>query len=401
LTAIRGISDDLLAPDAVTDPQRYYGRIREAEPAYWNARHRSWLLTRFDDVEAGFRDPRLSANRVVPHFKEQSAITDTVTVLARWMVFNDPPEHTRLRRLAQSAINPRVMNAMGQRIQVIVDDLLDRVEDAGSMDAIASLAFPLPAIVIAELLGVPPGDREEFKRWSDDLLALVFGAIDDSDRFGRAEKGLRSLVDYFGRLVARYRAEPADNVISRLIAAEVNGERLGEEDLVSTCVLLLFAGHETTTNLIGNGLLALLRNRDQLERLQGDEELIDQAVEEFLRYDGPAKVAVRWVAEDLEVGGRAITRGQRVLLVQTAANRDPRHFPSPDSLDLGRVPNDHLGFGFGIHYCLGAPLARMEGRAAIATVLRRLPQLALAPGAQLEWDRNLLGRSLKELPVVF
>ena len=359
------------------------------------------MLTRYDDVEAGFRDIRLSANRVVPHFEEQPGIRDTVRVLARWMVFNDPPDHTRLRRLAQSALNPRVMHAMAERIQAIVDDLLDRVQGERAIDAISALAFPLPAIVIAELLGVPADDREDFKRWSDDLLALIFGAVDESDRYSRAERGLRSLVDYFQRLVDGYRLQPADNVISRLIAAEVNGERLGDEELVSTCVLILFAGHETTTNLIGNGLLALLRNRGQLERLRRDPERSIRPSRSFSATTARPRSPCAGSSNPsrLEEGRSPVASGCSSSRRRPTVT--PGHFSDPDTLDVGRVANDHLGFGFGIHYCLGTPLARIEGRAAIETVLRRLPDIELACGTVLEWDRNLLGRSLKALPVTF
>lgn len=392
------IDDDLLSEEAVQELHGYFRQLREEDPIHWNERHRSWVVTRYADVAALFKERRLSAERI-GQLLERDDMEEAVAILARWMVFTDPPDHTRLRRVGHASFTPRVVERLAGRVQALVDELLDPIQERGDADLIADFAFPLPASVIAELLGVPVADREAFKRWSDELLALIFGELSDPERHERGKRGLFALRDYFEELIGYYEQHPGDNLTSLFLAAPAE-QQLGRTELVATLILLLFAGHETTTNLIGNGLLALFDHPGQVPRLLERPDLTPLAVEELLRYDGPAKISPRWVVGDFERAGRRIRAGQRVLLVQSAANRDPERFPEPDRLDVRRRDNAHLAFGYGIHYCLGAPLARLEGRIAIPAVLRRFPNLTLAADRRsLRFHPNLLGRSLEALPV--
>ena len=399
------VGDDLLSPDALSDPYTYFGQLRELDPVHWNELHRSWIVTRYEDVMAGYKDGRLSSDRVVPHFEarlsapEREEMEPVLRTLSRWMVFNDPPEHGRLRAITRDAFSPRTVEAMRPRVKAVVEDLLGGLEGKATADFVADFAFPLPAIVIAELLGVPPGDRELFKSWSTDLKALVFGALDDGQRHQRARQAIDALSAYFADLVAHYRRRPGDNLISSFLVPEAGRPPVDAGELIPMLILLLFAGHETTTNLLANGLLALLRNPDQLDRLRQEPSAMTSAVEELLRFDGPAKLSVRWVASDLEMRGTRIAKGDRLLLVNASANRDPRRFADPDRLDLGRTDNAHLAFGYGRHYCLGASLARLEASLAFSTITERLPRIQLQADGELRWQPTILGRELEQLPI--
>jgi cytochrome P450 len=397
-------ADDLLAPEVVADPYPYFARLREEDPVHWNERSRAWLLTRYGDIVAALRDPRLSADRVSEYFtaglgpQDRVLMTPAFEVLARWMVFRDPPDHTRLRGLVRQAFTVRAIEMLRPRIQQVVDELLDGLQEAGRADLVARFAQPLPAIVIAGMLGVPATDLDLFTGWSAELSSILFGALDQRDRYHRGHQALFELIEYFERLIERHRVHPTSPLVTALIEAEERGEVLRREEVVATCILLLFAGHETTTDLLGNAVLALLRHPDQRRMLERDPSLARQAVEEFLRYDGTAKVTIRSVRVGLEVRGRRLEPGQRVLLALASANRDPERFTDPDRLDIARRENRHLGFGSGIHYCLGAPLARLEAEIAITSLLRRFPRLRLV-GEPPEWLPVALSRSLRSLPV--
>lgn len=385
------IDDDLFSPSAIADPQSYYGRIRDLDPVHWNPRHRSWILTRYEDVAAAFTERRLS-NNVLGGLSAHGGSERSYQVLSRWMPFSDPPTHTRLRRLAHAAFTPRRVERMRSHVERIVETLLDDMARGGrDVDLLQSLCFPLPATVIAELLGVPPADRSRFKTWSDGLGGLIFSALGDPHRHSRAEEAVVALEAYFRDIIERYRREPGDDLISGFIEVESEGEQLTTEEMVSMCILLLFAGHETTTNLLGSALIALMRSPEKSEQLRSDPGIIETAVEEFVRFEGPAKMTVRRAAEALEIGGRPIGAGQRVLLVQVAANRDPERFAAPNALDLTRDPNPHLGFGRGIHYCLGSPLARLEVQIALPLFLERFPRARLVD--DVRYHPNLLVRA--------
>jgi len=388
----------LREPLYAANPYALYQRLRTADPVHWDERG-SWVLTRYVDVVAALRDPRLSAERFsldVSGLPEE--VQRPVSALSRQMLFLDPPDHTHLRALTAKAFTPRVVEAMRFSIQCIVDELLDALEDRGNFDVISELAFPLPAIVIAQMLGVPPEDRLQFARWTAAFGALLDGTLLDVIGLPEALTRVSALMDYFRHIIAGRRKAPRDDLLQALLNAEEQGDTLSEDELLGNCVLLLAAGHGTTTHLIGNGLLALLQHPDQLEELRQTPELIGPAVVELLRYDSPVQMTGRFVREDLELAGKPIRAGQHVLACLGAANRDPEQFPDPDRLDLHRQAGKQVAFGHGIHYCLGAPLARLEAEIALNTLLRRFPALRLE-SETLTWMDSLVFRGLRELPV--
>jgi cytochrome P450 len=315
------------------------------------------------------------------------------------MMFLDPPDHTRLRSLVSQAFTPRMVESLRPRIQSLVDDLLDDVVEQGEMDVLADLAYPLPTVVICELLGVPAEDRERFKSWSADASRLLDGYLDQA----AMDKGMVAgmyLFQYFTDLVEARRKDPRDDLLTALLAAESAGDKLTHAELLSTATLLFVAGFETTMNLLGNGTLALLRNPDQLARMRDDPALVRSGVEELLRYDSPVHVTARIAKEDVEIGGFTVREGEQAVAILGAANRDPEQFPDPDRLDVARNPNRHLAFGGGPHFCLGAALARMEGQIAFGTLLRRLPDLELVTTEPTYRDHYVI-RGLNELRVRF
>lgn len=399
------VHDNLSAPEVIADPYPYFHQLRAEDPVHWNPKWGGWILTRYDDVQFAFQDRRLSADRMTPFMKglppnEAEELQPSFRIFSKWMVFTDPPTHTRLRLLVNKAFTPRRVEGLRPRIQAIVDELLDAIADKGQVELIRDFAYILPVTVIAELLGVPPQDREMIKHCSDEITLFIFGAIGVEDRRQRAQQALLELVDYLRAIIEARRQAPRDDLISALLAAKERDDLLSEDEIIATCVLVLFGGHETTTNLISSSVHALLRHPEQMDKLRNDPSLIATAVEEFLRYDGPSKSMVRLALEDYELRGRQIRKGQRLLLVQSAANHDPEQFADPDRLDIIRQPNPHVAFGYGIHFCLGAPLARIETQIAINTLLRRLPGLRLQT-EQLEWHPTIVSRALKALPVVF
>lgn len=397
----------LLEPDVLADPYPLYHRLRAEDPVHWDEEMGYWVVTRYADVVAALRDSRLSAARTAPSVDDwpppelHEALGPVVRAIMRQMLFLDPPDHTRLRGLVNKAFTPRTVGMMRAHIQHIVDGLLDRMQEAGrtEMEVIAELAYPLPAIVIAEMLGVPPEDRDQFLLWSNDFGLILDDTTTDEDAM-RAMHDVAAFIAYFRRIVAERRDAPRDDVLGALIAAEEAGDRLSADELLGNCILLLAAGHGTTTHLIGNGLLALLRHPDQLEMLRADPALGPSAVTELLRYDAPVQSTGRLVTQEMELGRKTLRAGQRVTVRLAAANRDPAQFPDPDRLDLTRRDTKHLAFGYGIHFCVGAPLARLEGEIAFNTILRRLPGLRLASDA-LTWDPGVVFRGLSSLPVAF
>jgi hypothetical protein len=390
---------DPFLPGFNADPFPHYHRLREADPV-----HQSplgfWVLTRYEDCVAVLRDQRFGRAGFEGFLESVYGSPPGHERLPRSMLFQDPPDHTRLRALVSRAFTPRVVEGLRPRIQQVVDEIIDRALDARSMEVIGDLAYPLPVTVISEMLGVPAGDQESIKGWSADIARSLdaIGLQVDPDIVDRGRVARRAIGDYFRQLLPERRRQPRNDLLSLLIAAEEQGDKLSEGELLSTCILLYIAGHETTVNLIGNGLLALLRHGDQLRRLREEPALAASAVEELLRYDGPVQRTARFTTVDVEIGGRAIDKGAMVVTVIGAANRDPAQFPDPDRLDLSRVDNRHIAFGFGIHFCLGAPLARLEGQVALGTLARRLPALALATDT-IEWRESQVLRGLKALPI--
>jgi cytochrome P450 len=407
MTPMTGLEHaDLLSDDAVIDPYPLLAALREHDPVHWSTRYRSWFVTRYDDVTAALRDPRFSSDRIAPYRRAKLDGPDAdpelraaFGVLEDWMVFKDPPDHRRLRRLLARAFTPRAVALMAPRVRVIADELLDDVLASGSgeADLVRDFAYPLTASVIAEMLGVPRQDREQFKDWSDQITGLVFGGLGNTSRHDAGARGMRELTDYLGRLVADHEQHPADDLLTAMISARDDRDALTPDEVIATGVLLLFAGHETTTSLIGTGLLALLGDPDQRGLVTGT--LGDGAVDELLRFDGPAKTVARVLVDDVELRGRSMHRGDRVFLSPASANRDPSVFERPDVLDLTRDGERHLGFGIGAHFCLGAPLARLETGVAVPLALERLPRLRVA--ATPRWHPVLLSRGMERFPVRF
>ncbi len=386
-------------PEFLADPYPMYHRLRTEEPVHHSPLG-FWVLTRYDDVVAALRDPRLAKEAIAGFIAARFGAP--IPQMGLSMLDRDPPDHTRLRALVSKAFTPRVVETLRPHIQQIVDGLVDAVQDKGSMDLIEEFAYPLPVIVICEMLGVPVEDHERFKGWGLDIARGLDAILlpPDSEVGRRAVAGRRALADYFRELIAERRAAPRADMLSALIAAEEAGDKLSEEELLATCILLLVAGHETTVNLIGNGTLALLRHPDQLRRLRDNPGLIGPAVEELLRYDGPVQRTARIPSEDITIRGHTIGKGEMVMPFIGAADRDPAQFPEPDRLDIARADNRHIAFGWGIHFCLGAPLARVEGQIAVNTLLKRLPKLAIDTDKP-EFRQSLTLRGLRALPVRF
>jgi cytochrome P450 len=394
----------LFGPEMRADPYPVYRRLRETDPVHWHEPFGAWVLTRYDDVIAALHDPRFSAERAgkMQEMTGSEELRPFFAFLSSRMLYADPPRHTRLRTLVSKAFTPHAVEAMRPHIQGLVDQFLDRVQGQGRMDVIADLAYPLPVTVIVEMLGVPVRDRDRLKQWSDDFVAYFakHPAQVTPEEYRRAVQAVAAEREYFGAAVAPLRQHPRPDLLSAMVHAEEGGDRLTEDELHGSANLLLTAGHETTTNLIGNGTLALLRHPDQLAKLRADPSLLPGAVEEFLRYDGPVQFTHRLAKEDIALRGQTIRKGQFVYLMLAAANRDPARFPDPDRLDIARKDNHHVAFGQGPHFCLGAPLARLEAQIAFGTLLRRFPTLSLAAD-RLEYRETFNLHGLKALPVQF
>ncbi len=401
-----------LSPEFQANPYPYYEMLREHVPLYFWENWGMWFLTRYDDCVAVLKDQRFGheITRIMTREElgwglEPGSTLPLWAMQRSWMLLKDPPDHTRLRTLVHKAFTPRMIERLRERAQVITDDLIDAALKNGGMDLIGEFALLLPVTVIAEMLGVPSQDYEILHGWSRDIG-------DTLEMFEGEEialRGAQATVEfsaYLRQLIAERRAkrgsaaEAQDDLISALIAAEAEGDKLSEDEMVAMCILLLFAGHETTVNLIGNGTLALLRHPDQWEKLKADPSLVRSAVEELLRYDSPVQITTRYVMEEMEFAGQHFRKGQTVATMFGAANRDPARFASPAELDITRDPNPHLAFGNGIHFCLGAPLARLEGQIAFATLARRLPNLRLATENPPHRNTYVL-RGLAALPVTF
>jgi cytochrome P450 len=397
------ITTPLFGPAMLDDPYPVYRRLRETDPVHWHEPFGAWVLTRYHDVVAALHDPRFSSERTgtMQEMAGQPGLKPFFDFLATRMLYADPPRHTRLRGLVSKAFTPHAVEAMRPHIQALVDQCLDRVQPQGRMDLIADLAYPLPVTVIVEMLGVPVEDRERLKRWSDEFIVYFSKspAQVTPQEYDRAAQAVAAEEDYFRAAVARLRAGAEPSLLGALARVEEAGDRLTEQEVYANANLLLTAGHETTTNLIGNGVLALLRHPDQLAKLRADPSLLPGAVEEFLRYDSPVQFTHRVAKEDVAVGDKVIRRGQFVYLMLGAANRDPARFPDPDRLDVVRKDNHHVSFGQGPHFCLGAPLARLEAQTALGTLLRRFPRLRLATD-RLEYRQTFNLHGLQALPVL-
>jgi pimeloyl-[acyl-carrier protein] synthase len=386
------------------DPYPSYHRLRAEEPVHWDPMG-YWYLTRYADVVAVLRDNRFSVDyrnweKHEARFRgrETGTRSPLVESHSRWLLFSDPPDHTRVRKAFASAFSADAAESMRGRIEAIVDRLLLDVEDPCATDVIRDLAYPLPIMVISHLLGVPDEDRDVIKPWCADLIPSLSPFM-PAEHVERASDAVVSFYAYLRDLLASRRAAPRDDLLSVVVAAW-DGGAISEDEALALCVSLYLAGHETTIQLIGNGVLTLLRNPDQLEALRSDPSLVRRAVEEMLRYESPVQITCRTALEDVEVAGQPVRKGEMVTLSLGAANRDPERFPDPDRFDVARHPNPHLGFGVGIHHCLGASLARVEAQVAIRTLVARYGRWTLKTESP-EWLPTLLIRGLRSLPVAF
>src|SRR5438477_1036730 len=380
----------LLDPEVLANPYPLYRRLREEAPVYWDPYLHAWVVTRYDDVITVLH--RFSANRT-PTPEQFAAmgmgeLGPIAQMMTKQMLFMDAPAHTRLRSLASTAFTPARVEALRNHIRGILEELLEPLLQRGHLDVINDLAAPLPAIVTAEMLGVPTSDCDRLKAWSADFAEVLGNFQHNPDRASRTLKCVEEMTVYFREAIRRLKAEPRAGLINSFMTAELDGDRLTEDEIIANCIVTMVGGQETTTNLIGNGVLSLLRHPHQLQRLRKDLSLIPSAVEELLRYESPSQHTARICPEDTELGGKRIRKGQAVIAVMAAGNRDPERFPDPDHLDLGRTDNRHLAFGWASHFCFGAPLARIEGQLTLAAIVRRTANLALEPGP-IVWRENL------------
>ena len=390
-------------PAVVADPFPLYRRMRDEDPAHWSPRLKAWVLTRYEDVKRVCLDSSMSSDRLRPFFAtlpsaQAARVAELARYLTLWMVFRDPPEHTRLRRLAAKVFHVRSIHALRPNVEGLTNWLLDSLAGKKQFDFIADFAGPLPALVIMDMLGAPREELGRLKRLSDEMALFIGSARDAPEKYERAASATREMAGIFRELLSARRAAPRRDLLTELVRLDDAGDRLSDDELVATCMLLLFAGHETTTHHLANGLRTLLAFPSQLEELRSNPSLAPAAVEELLRYDGPIGAQVRIVQEPHTLHGKNLNPGERVFLLMNAANRDPRAYEDPDRLDLARSGVPHLTFGYGAHLCLGFPLARLEGQVALPAVLARWRRIELVTD-QLEWMDSMVLRGMKAMPL--
>ena len=392
----------LLDPEILADPYPLYRSLRECDPVLWDPPLHAWVVTSYSGVKEVLH--KFSADRT-PTPEQLTAmgmraLEPVAAVMVRQMLFMDAPAHSRLRGLCASAFTSRSVDSLREHIQDVADRLIDRVLPQGRMDVIADFANPLPAIVTAELMGLPSGDHEQLKSWSADFAEMLGNFQHNPDRVGRVVRSVGEMTAYLRSAMQEQARSPRKGLVRLLMDASVDGVRLNDDEVIANIIVTMVGGQETTTNLIGNGLLTLLNHPDDLARLRDDPSLMVSAVEELLRYESPSQHTARLAPHDMVLGGKEIRKRQAVMAVMAAGNRDPAQFPDPDRLDLMRPNNRHLAFGWAAHFCFGAPLARIEGQVAFSTLLRRLRNVALEP-QPLVWRQNLGLRGLTALPVIF
>ena len=391
-------------PAILANPYPLFAQMRAEDPVHWSPRLKSWVLTRYDDIKRVCLEPeRMSSDRLRPFFasipsNEAKKIGDIMRFLSLWMVFKDAPEHTRLRRLTSKVFHNKSMQAMRPQVDTITAWLLDEIGDKSEFDFVADFAGPLPCLVIMAMLGVPKADLARLKRMSDEMALFIGSSRTSSEKYDTAEAATHEMAEYFRHHIAQRRAHPGDDLLSELVHIEDNRDRLSEDELIATFILLLFAGHETTTNHLANGLLSLTQFPAEAAMLRANPAMAAAAVEELLRFEGPSGAQVRVVNQAHELRGKQLNEGDRVFVMLNAANRDPLAFSEPDRLDLGRDGVPHLAFGFGMHICLGFPLARLEGQVAFPALLQHFRAIETR-GPAPEWINSLVFRGMKGLNV--
>lgn len=408
-TPVNTLDSLLVSKEFLIDPYPILHRLRTEDPVFWSDSIGGWILTRYNDIVPTFRDVSVYSNagrlaKIVEYLPPESRSkfkTLEDHYRATSLIFSDPPDHTRLRSLITKVFNATRVEALRPRIQETVNQLLNAVKGNGKMDVIEDIAVPLPFSILGSILGIPASDRNNVKTWADELLGFQGVNKPPESVLEVGQKALVQVRQYLAELIKERRHKPADDLLSHLVAAEAEGEKLSEQELIYTCQTLLVAGHETTTSLIGNGLYTILRHPDQWLLLQENPSLLGSAIEEMLRYESPVARQPRLVTQDIEIGNKLVCAGQVVFQMLNAANRDPAHFENPDQFNIRRQPNRHMAFGMGIHFCVGALLARTEGQIVLGTLLERFPQMQLA-NEKPDWDlRKPNSRMLHSLQVVF
>ncbi|WP_372365396.1 cytochrome P450 [Candidatus Uabimicrobium sp. HlEnr_7] len=392
-----------LDSEIFANPYPCYEGILNNEPVHWNEMFKLWMIMGYDDIITFYKDKRLSSQRVPLIMKRipeeiRGKMNPLSSSLSLWMLFLDAPAHTRIRSLISKVFTPKYIDTLKSDIKIITEELVDSFVEKGQFDIIGDFAYPLPVIVIARLLGIPEEDRDLLKVWSDGIAAILGAPSFTSQIAINANKYISEQNEYFRKIVKERRKNPQDDLISLLIHAEEQNEILGEEEILATCSLLLFGGHETTTNLIGNGMLALLNHDSEMQKLRNDPTLIAPAVEEMLRFDSPVQWNNRIAKENIEFAGHHIKKGQAVMLVIGSGNRDSQKFSNPQKFDITRKKHKHLAFGYSSHFCIGAALARLEGKYAVNTLLQKIENIEL-DCSELQWRKDLGFRGLVNFPV--
>ena len=389
-------------PDVIDDPIPVLTHLQKVDPVHWSQRLNGWVITGYDDARAILTDEQISADRLTPFYEHQSdamqkRISELIRYLNTWVAFKDPPEHTRLRTLMNKVFTRAAVRELRPAIERAVGRLLDAMAGRDEVDFIQVFAYPLPAAVIMDMLGLPHEDTESLKDWSNKMQLFIGSATTSSDKYALAERGAIEMAEYFRNIILEREKNLGDDMISKLLTIRQQGDALTEDEVIGTSMLFLFGGHETTTNLLGNGVRAFLANPEQLARLKANPKLIRRAVEEVLRYDGPTGATVRVVKEDHLLHGRTLRKGDRVFVMINAANHDDRIFDNPGTFDIERDPNPHLTFNYGAHFCLGAPLARLEGEVAFMRLFERFPEMRLTAERYRYMD-TLVMRGVRSMP---
>ena len=392
-------------PEILANPYPYFSYLRRTDPVHWNNSLKSWVITRYDDVRKILSEDFITVDRLNRFYsklpgKEAKLLEEIIKYLNLWAAFRNPPDHTRMRKIMMVAFTRKSINQMEPVIRKITEFTLDKLENDNEIDLVEKFSSPIPALTIMHLLGVPTEMLENFKSWSDDMSKFIGGSRNDEKKYEKAANGCKKMVSFFKKIIAERRKNPADGFLMDLINATVENEKFSDDELIATCMLVLFAGHETTTNLISNGILTLIKNPKELEKFISNPNLIDATIEEIMRFDGPTNSLVRNIAKDHKFHDKNMKEGDRVFAMVSSANRDETVFENPDSFMINRSPNRHLTFGFGPHLCIGATLAREEGRIALSSLFIRFPKISLKSNSSFEWVDAMVPRGLKKLSVV-
>ena len=391
-------------PNILANPYPYFSSLRKEDPIHWNAKLKSWIITRYDDVRSILSSDNITVDRLNTFYSklpsdEAKLLEEIVKYLNLWAAFRNPPDHTRMRKIMMVAFTRKSITEMQPKITAITDATLSKLKKINEIDLVNNYASPIPALTIMHLLGVPIDMLGEFKSWSDDMSKFIGGARNDKHKYEKASRGCRKMVSFFREIIKERRKKPSEGFLMDLINASVENDKFSDDELIATCMLILFAGHETTTNLISNGILTLIKNPLELKKLLKNPNLIDSTIEEIMRFDGPTNSLVRNVERDHKLHDKELKKGDRVFAMVSSANRDENIFSEPDIFKIDRSPNRHLTFGYGPHLCIGATLAREEGRIAINNFFKHYPKTKLKAANSYQWIDAMVPRGLKTLDV--